>query len=79
MPMDSTDLWGTEKDGTKNSEYCKFCYADGEFTHPDLTLDEMKEHMMKRMEKDTLPSDIIEVAISRLPFLKRWSTHVTLL
>ena len=79
MPMDTPELWGTEKDGTKNSEYCKYCFTDGQFTHPDLTLDEMKEHMMKQMEKDKLPGDIVDVALSRLPFLKRWSTKVTLL
>lgn len=78
MPIDTPELWGTEKDGTKNSEYCKYCFMDGQFTHPDLTLDEMKEHMMKQMEKDKLPEDIVEVAISRLPFLKRWSAKVTL-
>jgi hypothetical protein len=79
MPIDSTELYGTEKDGTKNSDYCKYCYANGAFTNPDLTLDEMQERMMKLMDKDKLPENIIELAISRLPYLKRWSTHLTLL
>jgi hypothetical protein len=78
MPMDSPELFGTEKDGTANSDYCKYCYANGEFTNPGLTLEEMKEHMMKLMENEKLPEDIIEIAISRLPFLKRWSNHLTL-
>jgi hypothetical protein len=78
MPMDSPELFGTEKDGTANSDYCKYCYANGEFTNPGLTLEEMKEHMMKLMENEKLPKDIIEIAISRLPFLKRWSNHLTL-
>ncbi|AEV98230.1 hypothetical protein A4D02_23265 [Niastella koreensis] len=77
LPMDSPELFGTEKDGTRNNDYCKYCYANGEFTNPDLTLDEMIEHMMKRMENDRLPQDVIEVAISRLPFLKRWSSNIT--
>jgi hypothetical protein len=76
MPIDSPELFGTEKDGTANSDYCKYCYANGAFTNPGLTLEEMKEHMMKRMEK--LPEDIIEIATSRLPFLKRWGNHITL-
>lgn len=79
MPMDSADLWGTNKDGSKNTEYCKFCYTDGHFTNPDLTFEEMKEHMIKVMGKNNLPADIVEAAINRLPFLKRWSSHVTLL
>jgi hypothetical protein len=79
MPLDTPDLFGTEKDGTKSSDYCRFCYVDGQFTHPDLTLDEMKDHMMKLMGKEKSPEDIVDVAISRLPFLKRWSSNVTLL
>lgn len=77
MLIDSPKLFGTEKDGTPNTDYCKYCYVNGKFTNPDLTLEEMKEHMMERMEKDRLPEDIIEVALSRLPFLKRWCDNVT--
>lgn len=79
MPIDSPELFGTEKDGSKSSDYCKYCYTNGEFTNPGLTLEQMKEHMTKLMDKDKLPEDIIEVAVSRLPYLKRWSTKVTLL
>ena len=78
MPLDTPDLYGTEKDGTKSNEYCRYCYKNGQFTNPDLTLEEMKEHMMKIMEKDKLPEDILGRAIYRLPFLKRWSSKVTL-
>jgi hypothetical protein len=77
--MDTPEVWGTEKDGSKNSDYCMFCYQNGEFTNPGLTLEEMKEHMMKRMDKDQLPEDIIEVAVNRLPYLKRWTRNVTIL
>jgi hypothetical protein len=56
-----------------------FCYQNGEFTNPGLTLEEMKEHMMKRMDKDQLPEDIIEVAVNRLPYLKRWTRNITIL
>ena len=78
MPLDSPDLWGTEKDGTKSYEYCKYCYRDGQCTHPEMTLEEMKERMIKKMEREKLPDDIIERAVNRLPFLKRWSAKVTL-
>ena len=62
MPIDTPELFGTEKDGAPNSDYCKYCYANGEFTNPGLTLEEMKDHMMKHMEKEKLPEDIIEIA-----------------
>lgn len=79
MPMDTPELFGTEKDGSKNNDYCRYCYANGAFTNPNLTLEEMKDLMMKIMDKEKLPKDIVEVAISRLPFLKRWNSKVTLL
>ena len=79
MPMDTPELFGTEKGGTKNSDYCKYCYANGAFTNPDLTLEEMKKHMMKIMGNEKLPEEIVEVALSRLPYLKRWSEKVKLL
>ena len=73
MPLDNSELMGTEKDGSSSSEYCRYCYQNGEFTHPGITLDEMKERMSKLLDKEKLPGDILEAAISRLPHLKRWS------
>ena len=72
MPLDNPELLGTEKDDSVNYEYCKYCYQNGEFTHPGITLDEMKERMTKMMDKEKMPEDILEAAISRLPQLKRW-------
>jgi hypothetical protein len=79
MPLDNPELSGTEKDGSPNSEYCKYCYQNGEFTHPDLTLDEMKKRMTKMLDKEKLPEDILEAALSRLPNLKRWRKKEVLL
>lgn len=72
MPIDDPALAGTEKDGTLSSDYCKYCYQNGAFTHPGITLDEMKERMSKIMDKEKLPADILEEAVNRLPYLKRW-------
>jgi len=73
MPLHNSELMRTEKDGSSSSEYCKYCYQNGEFSHPGITLDEMKERMIKLLDKEKLPEDILEAAISRLPHLKRWS------
>ena len=37
MPIDET-TFGTEADGSKNEEYCQYCYADGHFTK-ECTMD----------------------------------------
>ena len=33
--------YGTNKDGSPNDEYCIDCFQNGEFTEPDITLNEM--------------------------------------
>ena len=41
-PMVKGD-YGTNKDHTENRDYCNECYQNGEFTEPDITLEEMIE------------------------------------
>ena len=41
MPL-TEDILGTNADGTKNEEYCIYCYKDGAFTG-DFTMEEMAE------------------------------------
>ena len=72
MPLDNPDLLGTEKDGSASHDYCKYCYLNGEFTTPGITLDQMIDRMNKLMDKNKVPEDLLEAAISRLPNLKRW-------
>ena len=51
MPMGETDeLYGTEKDGTKSKDYCKYCYDKGEFTFKG-TMDEMIDICVPNMVK----------------------------
>ena len=76
MPLDNPELLGTEEDNSPSFEYCKYCYQNGEFIHPGITLDEMKERMTKMLDKEKLPEDMLEAAISRLPHLKRWRSSV---
>jgi hypothetical protein len=72
MPLDTPEFFGTEKDGSPSTDYCKYCYQQGAFTNPGLTLEKMKERMTHIMDNEKLPADILEAAISRLPHLKRW-------
>jgi len=64
MPLDNPEMSGSEKDGSQNKEYCKYCYQNGEFVNPKMTLAEMK-----------IDSGIINMAVSTLPNLKRWKTN----
>ena len=73
MPLKGTHLYGTEKDGSPSLDYCIYCYKNGAFTDPDLTLDQMRHCMIRKMDSAMVPEDIIEAAINRLPGLKRWA------
>lgn len=73
LPLTEPELLGTEKDGSLAHEYCKYCYNNGEFINPDMTLADMKSLIIKKMEDLKLPEDIIEAAVLRLPELKRWN------
>ena len=75
MPLDSNEIKGTEKDGSKSNEYCKYCYQDGHFTTPELTLPEMEKIVVTEMGKQHIPQNIVDMAVSSLPQLKRWKNN----
>lgn len=72
MPLDNPAMLGTEKDGSKSQEYCKYCYQEGKFMTPGMTLDEMRSLVRTQMDKMKMDPAIINLAVSTLPTLKRW-------
>ncbi len=77
MPIDDLSLRGTEFDGSLSQDYCKYCYAHGQFIHPTMTLEEMKSLVIEKMDEQKIPQDIVEAAVQRLPDLKRWQLSIT--
>ena len=78
MPIDQPELAGTEKDGSKSSEYCVYCYQHGAFLNPAMTLDEMKKLVREQMEIRKMDVSLIDMAVHSLPMLKRWRRPVVL-
>jgi hypothetical protein len=74
MPLDNEMLFGTEKDGSKNQHYCRYCYQNGTFVNPDTTLEEMTAFMTKKMQEMGIGESIVKSAVNSLPFLDRWRT-----
>jgi len=74
MPIDNADDRGTEKDGSKSTEYCRYCYRDGAFIMPEMTFNEMKALISMQMQKMGLPDEIIQKSLKSLPHLKRWQS-----
>mgnify|MGYP000845318578 CR=1 FL=1 len=56
MPLNEPEDCGTEKDGSKSAMYCKYCYKDGAFTDPDMTLSKMVDIATTEMKKQQLPA-----------------------
>ena len=70
--------FGTNKDGSKNREYCVYCYKDGAFTS-DVTMDEMMQislnhmnEMNKTLEEKIDVQQAHEMMKQFFPNLKRW-------
>ena len=72
MPLDNPELLGTEKDGSPKKYYCKYCYENGQFTNPHITLEVMKTRVKNQMEKMKMDDETISIALDSLPNLKRW-------
>jgi hypothetical protein len=75
MPMGNTDeLYGTNADGAKNKDYCKYCFENGSFTFQG-TMEEMAELCVPNMAAAN-PDMSEEEAKNRMlewfPTLKRW-------
>ena len=77
MPL-MEDILGTNADGSKNEDYCIYCYKDGKFLQ-DCTMDEMIEQCAQFIDEvnKNLPQPITKeeyIAQMKLyfPQLKRW-------
>ena len=42
MPIPDEEMHGTEADGSKSADFCKYCYDHGDFTAKGMTMDECK-------------------------------------
>ena len=75
MPMGQTDeLYGTEVDGTKNHDYCKYCYENGAFT-ANCTMEEMIDFCVQPL-LENMPgmteAGARAMMNEQFPLLKRW-------
>ncbi len=75
MPLTQDEVLGTNKDGTRNQDYCVYCYKDGAFTS-DCTMEEMIDFCVKPMLEGN-PGLTAEEAKSQMqaffPQMKRWA------
>ncbi|MEW6003076.1 MAG: zinc ribbon domain-containing protein [Nitrospirota bacterium] len=73
MPMEKSEDFGTNADGSKNEYYCCFCFQKGDFTNPDLTLEQMIDKLVGFADRMGMTqAQAKELAQTVIPKLKRW-------
>ncbi len=74
MPIPDEEMHGTEADGSKSADFCKYCYDQGDFTAKGMTMDEFIEATAP-MEAKALGvslDEAVSLMATLLPHLKRW-------
>ncbi len=73
LPL-TIDNKGLNANKSQNKEYCHFCFHNGEFTEPKLTLELQKKKLVEMaVSKLTLSEkEALKMANTTLPKLKRW-------
>jgi hypothetical protein len=63
---------GTETDGSLSQTYCSYCYADGAFLAPDITIAEMQAIGINALKAQGFPRPIGWLMTRGIPKLERW-------
>ena len=76
MPLATADDFGTDAQGFRVNEYCRFCYANGAFTEPEISLQAMIDRCAAIMARQgVMPlADAKALMTETLPKLGRWRT-----
>ena len=74
MPMSrDANGGGTNSDGSKISMYCSHCYANGQFTLPDITVNQMQDLVRRKLREFGIPGPLGWFFTRRVPKLERWA------
>jgi hypothetical protein len=71
MPMVKPEDFGRNADSSRNEEYCRYCFQNGKFTEPNVTLEQMIDKLVSMASKMNMTEDQARnMANSILPQLK---------
>ncbi len=75
MPLsEAAEAYGTNADGSKNEDYCKYCFENGAYTY-SYSMDELIEFCIQPMIESN-PGMQVDEARAQMriffPTLKRW-------
>ncbi len=71
MPLEDDGVISRETDGSFNEEYCKWCYADGQFVYESM--DQLLDFLAEHMSNETVtPEQARQYFAEMLPKLNHW-------
>lgn len=75
MPMSKDpEGGGLEKNGTKSSKFCSYCYSDGQFLNDAIeTPEEMQKFCIEKMNEQGTPKILAWFLTRGIPKLERWA------
>jgi len=74
MPLGKPEDFGTDAIGYRVNDYCHFCYTNGAFTEPEISMQEMIDKCVAIMAKQGIMRSAKARALMTevIPKLKRW-------
>lgn len=74
MPLEKPEDFGTAADGLRINDYCRYCYQNGTYTDPNISLQGMIDRCVGIMtQRGIMPETQARALMSAtLPKLKRW-------
>lgn len=63
---------GTNADGTKSAMYCSYCFQNGAFYSPNMTVTEMQALVKGKLKEMGMPGFVAAFFTIGIPRLARW-------
>jgi len=63
---------GANTDGSRNKKFCSHCYANGDFTLPNITASEMQSRVSAKLLQFGVPAPEAKEITDGIPKLERW-------
>ena len=76
MPLEKAEDFSTNADGYRNNDYCHYCFQNGAFTEPDISMQGMIGKCVGIMtQQGIMPETQAKAMMTEvIPKLKRWQT-----
>lgn len=78
MPLEKPEDFGTDQAGYRLNDFCRYCFVNGAFTEPDISMQAMQDKCVSVMDSQgIMPAQQARALMADvLPRLKRWRSPV---